>query len=240
MLVFTSSGYASTNESTIPEGFHDGEEGDVEANNCSAFGWEVDPDNRERDLEVRILSDDDPVPVATTVADLLREDVSACPGGTCGFNVDLWGLISSGETHQITVQVYDLETGRWVNLRNTPRELTCSRYFEGFHDGNDGNVVSSTCSAYGWVVDPDDRERDLEIRILADDDPVPVATTVAYHLRRGESECTEATCRFNVNLSGVISANETHQITVQAYDLETESWVNLHNTPKNLTCWVYP
>jgi hypothetical protein len=226
---------------TITYSDHEGYEGNVNSNNCSAFGWAADPDDRRRDLEIRVLADDDPIPVATTVADHTRGDVYICTEYiTCGFNVNLWGLISVGETHQITVQAYDLETGGWVNLRNTPRKLTCSRYFEGFHDGNDGNVVSSTCSAYGWVVDPDDRERDLEIRILADDDPVPVATTVAYHLRRGESECTEATCRFNVNLSGVISANETHQITVQAYDLETESWVNLHNTPKNLTCWVYP
>jgi hypothetical protein len=48
----------------------------VEAKNCIAFGWAVDHDDRQRDLEVRILSDDDPVPVVTAVADLLREDVS--------------------------------------------------------------------------------------------------------------------------------------------------------------------
>ncbi len=128
LSVFSSPGYASTNVSVIPEGYHDGGEGDVEANNCSAFGWTVDPDNRDRDLDVRILSDDDPEPVATTVADLLREDVSACPGGTCGFNVDLWGLISAGETHQITVQAFDVETAAWVDLESTPKDLTCHPY----------------------------------------------------------------------------------------------------------------
>jgi hypothetical protein len=63
--------------------------------------------------------------VATTVANLFRGDVSACKGGTCGFSVDLWGLISAGETHQITVQAFDLETSSWVDLGATPKDLAC-------------------------------------------------------------------------------------------------------------------
>ena len=109
--------------STLPEGFHDGMEGTVDANSCTAVGWAVDPDDRNRDLQVQILSDGSPV--ITMTANLLREDVGACPGGTCGFGVNLWGLISAGQVHQITAQAYDEETEAWLNLGATPKSLTC-------------------------------------------------------------------------------------------------------------------
>jgi hypothetical protein len=217
-----------------PEGYHGGIGGN--SRNCSAFGWAADPDDQERDVEIRILVDDDPVPVATTVADLPGVDVRACKGGTCGFSVELWGLISAGETHRITVPAFDLETESWMELRTTPKYLACWSYPEGYHDGNEGNVDSSNCSAFGWAADPDDRGRDLRIRILADDDPDPVATTVANLFRGDVSACKGGTCGFSVDLWGLISAGETHQITVQAFDLETSSWVDLGATPKDLAC----
>jgi hypothetical protein len=39
---------------------------------------------------------------------------------------------------------------------------------EGFHDGSDGQQNQFSCSAYGWVTDPDDRRIDLSLRILSD------------------------------------------------------------------------
>ena len=118
--------YTSPDNSKIPYSDHEGFEGRAGSTHCKAYGWAADPDDRRRDLKIRILADDDPVPVATTVADLTRGGLRICTGGTCGFNVNLSGLISAGETHQITVQAYDLETESWVDLDNTPKVLTCS------------------------------------------------------------------------------------------------------------------
>jgi hypothetical protein len=100
------------------------------------FGWTVDPDDRDRDLQVRILSDGSPV--ATTTADLPREDVQECPEGTCGFSVNLWGLISPGQEHHIAAQAYDEETSTWIDLWGTPKALTCMGYPEGYHDWDGG------------------------------------------------------------------------------------------------------
>jgi len=121
---FLVSGNASGQELPIfPEGFHDGMEGTVNAAGCSAFGWAVDPDDLDRDLKIQILSDGSQV--ATTTANLLREDVGSCTGGTCGFYVNLWGVISADKAHKITVQAFDEESGDWWNLEATPKSLTC-------------------------------------------------------------------------------------------------------------------
>ncbi len=228
-------------ESGAPIGWHDGVEGAVDAANCGAFGWAVDPDNPDTDLQVRILVDDNPEPVATVTADLLREDVGACSGGTCGFSVNLWDLIPHGEAHQITAQAQDLETGTWVDLAGTPKSLTCFGYPEGFHDGAEGTVDEGACVASGWAADPDDRDRDVLVRILADGTEVASAYASDY----GEDMdalgiCPGGTCRFTIQLWDLISHDVEHQITAQAYDEETLAWRDLSATPKSLTCQAPP
>jgi CSLREA domain-containing protein len=148
LLVFSPLQGAFAQESSLPEGFHDGNEGKVDVNNCSAFGWAADPDDRDRDLQVQILADG--TVVATTTADLLREDVGACTGGTCGFSVNLWDLISKNEEHKITAQAFDDETGLWHDLEATPRTLACLTsvtYFVNTTDDDDDGVCDEThCS----------------------------------------------------------------------------------------------
>ena len=117
---------ASAQESALPEGWHDGTEGTVNAAGCSAFGWAVDPDDRNRDVLVQILSDSNQV--TSINASDYGEDMDTlgiCPGGTCRFTVDLWGLITPDEEHQITTQAYDEETNAWLDLEATPKSLTC-------------------------------------------------------------------------------------------------------------------
>ncbi len=229
-------GVTYAQDSALPVGWHDGVDGTVNAASCGAFGWAVDPDYPDRDLQVQILSDGSPV--TTITANLLREDVGACPGGTCGFGANLWGLISAGEEHQITAQAYDEETGTWVNLSGTPKALTCWGYPEGFHDGMEGTVDANSCTASGWAADPDNRDRDLQVQILADG--IVVAETTANLLRPDVGACTEGTCGFSVDLWGLISPDQEHQITAQAYDEESVAWLNLEATPKSLTCQPLP
>jgi len=226
---------ASAQESALPEGWHDGTEGTVNAAGCSAFGWAADPDEPDRDLQIQIFADGHWV--AETTANLLREDVEACPGGTCGFSVDLWGLISAGQAHQITAQAYDVETSAWVNLSGTSKTLTCWGYPEGFHDGMEGTVDTNSCSAFGWAVDPDNRNRDVLVQILSDGYQVTSINASDY----GEDMdtlgiCPGGTCRFTVDLWGLITPDEKHQITTQAYDEETNAWLDLEATHKSLTC----
>jgi len=226
-------------ESLLPEGHHDGPEGVVNAKSCSAFGWAVDPDEPDVDLQVRILSDD--VEVATQTANLLRTDVGACTGGTCGFNVNLWGLISAGVPHEITAQALDEESGEWVNLSATPKSLTCFGYPEGFHDGAQGIVDQYDCNANGWAVDPDNRNRDLQVRVYSGEELI--ATTIASNYREDMDSlgiCPGGTCAWLVDLWGLISPDKEHQITARAHDVESDAWLDLEATPKSLTCQSPP
>ena len=232
LVIFPATGSVDAQVTAPPDGHHDGKEGPVNAGHCSAHGWAVDPDDPARDLQIQILTDGNPV--ATATANLLRPDVTACTGGTCGFEVNLWGLITAGAAHQITARAYDEETSTWVNLSETPKTLTCWGYPEGFHDGNEGQAGRDNCSAFGWAADPDNPNRDLQVRILADGNPV--ATATANLLRPDVTVCTGGSCGFRVDLLDVISPNEQHQITVQSYDQETNAWMNLKTTPKFLTC----
>lgn len=232
-IAFSSAGGVRAQEPAPPEGWHDGAVGTTNAAGCTAFGWAVDPDDRARDLAVQILVDG--APVASTTANLFRPEVTDCQDGTCGFNVNLWGLMTAGVTHRVTAQAYDVETGTWFDLSGTDKQLTCWGYPEGFHDGERGNVDSNSCTAFGWAVDPDNRDRDVEVRILADG--LPVATTTADLLRPDVTECPGGTCGWSVNLWGLISERETHTIRAQAYDVETAKWMDLEATPKSLACF---
>ena len=248
-LTFGEQGIAHTSKSaqivnladiinTLPEGFHDFWEGTQNALSCGAAGWTADPDDRNIDLNVRILSDG--VEVAQTVADTFGEgleEAGACPGGTCRFSVNLWSLISPDTDHLITVQAQDAQTGEWVDLSNTPKTLNCSSAPEGFHDFAEGTQNALSCVAEGWAADPNDRDIDLNVRILSDG--VEVAQTVADTFREGLDEagaCPGGTCSFNVNLWGLISPDTDHLIKVQAQDPQSGEWVDLSNTPKTLNC----
>ncbi len=220
----------------FPVGSHDGAFGESWASGCSAFGWVVDPGQPERELTVRILADD--TEVAKGPANVLRSDVPDCTDGTCGFGFNLWGLITPGLEHTITAQAYDYETETWVSLAGTPKTLTCWGYPEGFHDGSAGIVDQDNCTAFGWVVDPDDQARDVRVEILSDDNWV--AEVNANLLREDVEECTDGICGFSVNLWDLISPDVQHSITAQAYDEETSQWLNLEATPKGLTCQSPP
>ncbi|HSL31507.1 MAG TPA: hypothetical protein VK900_20055 [Anaerolineales bacterium] len=111
---------------TLPDGFHDAAEGMQNPFSCVAEGWAADPDDRNIDLNVRILSDG--AEVAQTTAGTFRpdlEEAGVCPGGTCSFSVNLIGLIALGVDHSITAQAQDAQSGEWVDLGATPRTLNC-------------------------------------------------------------------------------------------------------------------
>ena len=112
------------------DGWHDGTEGIGHANSCDVSGFALDTNDRERYVQINILSDGEEVIHELMFADLAWDDLRGVCGddGSCGFYVNLWGLISNYEEHQITVQVYDQETEAWVDLGGTPRTLTCVNY----------------------------------------------------------------------------------------------------------------
>jgi hypothetical protein len=219
------------------EGFHDGTEGEVRSTGCSAFGWVVDPDDPNRDVTVQVWVDGE-ILVEEVTADLYREGIDAdlCPEGTCGYVVDLWGKISAGVEHTIAVQAYDEESEDWWGLEATPKTLTCWGYPEGHHDGDDGDKGYPACSAFGWVIDPDDPNRDVTVQVMVDGLWLEDLTADQYREDIDPIICPQGTCGFSTELGDKISLNQPHEITVQAYDVESDSWLDLYSTPKTLTC----
>jgi hypothetical protein len=133
----------------LPEGYHDGMYGLHHQSSCVALGWTADPNDRNIDLTVRILSDG--VEVAQTTASTFRqdlEDAGVCPGGTCSFSIDLWDLISHDTDHSITVQALDAQTAEWADLTETPRTLHCSELaWQQVNDNGFGDPLTISVTA---------------------------------------------------------------------------------------------
>jgi predicted GH43/DUF377 family glycosyl hydrolase len=109
----------------------------------------------------------------------------------------------------------------------------------GHHDGDEGTTTYPSCSAFGWVADPDDPSLDVTVQVLVDGRWV--AELAADQFRQdvldAEPElCPDGTCGFSVELGDKIALNVPHTVTVQAYDEESQDWWGLEGTPKTLTC----
>jgi Tol biopolymer transport system component len=130
----------------LPEGYHDYDQGDVPSWACNAGGWAVDPDNREADIAVEIDVDGDPLQDLLYAGEY-REDLDnagVCVDGYCGFSTSLWGRISTYETHSIVAYAQDIPSGEWVQLYNSPKDLTCRTYDIYAYDPLNGETKQIT------------------------------------------------------------------------------------------------
>lgn len=121
-------------------GTHDAYTGTVPASQCRADGWAAYSSDKSLDLNVRILSDG--VQVATGVAGTYRGDLETagvCTGGTCGFFINLSGLITTGVNHTITAQAQNPGDSSWVTLASSPKTLNCGA-------GMAGTLTASNCT----------------------------------------------------------------------------------------------
>ncbi len=113
----------------LPEGFHDYDSGDVPSWACNAGGWAADPDDREADVNIEIVVDDQHL--TNLVAGEFRQDLldaGVCVDGNCSFSTSLWGAISSYEPHRVDIWAQDTTAGDWVLLSNSAKTLTCRTY----------------------------------------------------------------------------------------------------------------
>jgi dipeptidyl aminopeptidase/acylaminoacyl peptidase len=109
-----------------PVGSHDGFEGGLHNFVCTADGWAVDPDDRNVDVQVRVLANG--VVVGEVTANQFRPDLDAagvCPGGTCAFRFLLWGRITALVAYSIRAEARDAQTGNWTALAGTPKMARC-------------------------------------------------------------------------------------------------------------------
>ena len=129
----------------LPEGFHDGDQGDGPAWACNANGWAVDPDDRAARLNIEVVVDDQTV--ANLTADQFRQDlqdIGACEGGNCGFSTSLWDLISSYEPHRVDTWAQDSTSGEWFLLSGSEKTLTCRTQDIYAFDAKKGVTVQLT------------------------------------------------------------------------------------------------
>ena len=129
-------------------------------------------------------------------------------------------------------------TARFDNLEVATGEVFLP---EGFHDGAGGIVPSWDCGVGGWAADPDNTSADLWIMVTVDGNPLNELLTAGEYRQDllDAGACADGTCSFWTSLWELITPYETHSIDVYAADNETEDWVRLYNTPKDLTCKTF-
>ncbi len=118
--------YIAPAKNRYPVGYLNGNKGKVTQEHCVAYGWAIDPDDKSAKINVEIYSDWKVI--ATTVANVYRADLKIfqlCPDGTCGFEVDLWPLISANTEHDIWMHVQDAQTGIWTTLSGSHKKIEC-------------------------------------------------------------------------------------------------------------------
>ncbi|MBI4137944.1 MAG: S8 family serine peptidase, partial [Candidatus Sungbacteria bacterium] len=106
------------NFSRLPTGSHDGAQGAVFWDQCTAFGWAMDPDDPSHPVNVGVTVDGGESKT-TVSANKFRQDLQnagACPGGNCAFSIDLRPYMQSGITAKVEVAAFDLQTGEKKTL----------------------------------------------------------------------------------------------------------------------------
>lgn len=107
-------------------GSHDGAQGVVFFDQCAAFGWATDTDDRNQFVTVRVYADG--ALVAQGLANQFRpdlKDAGMCTDGTCAFGISLLEYLQPHVSSVIRARAVDPETAEEVNLTNTPQKITC-------------------------------------------------------------------------------------------------------------------
>lgn len=112
---------------------------------------------------------------------------------------------------------------------------------QGWHDGMSGSVSAPQCLVYGWACDTGVISRKVSARIMVDGGGTPLATLTADQTGEAAiaSQCGgDGNRRFSYTIPDNSSLRDgaAHNYTVQALDVESNTWVNLNGTPKSMTC----
>lgn len=105
------------------------------------------------------------------------------------------------------------------------------------HDGAEQQTTPTACRAFGWLVDSNDRDIDLTVRVLVDG--VEVAQDTADDYRPDldmNSVCPDGTCAFEVDLWPLLTPGQPHTVVVQGQNPATSQWADLEGSPRQLTC----
>ncbi len=114
----------------LPEGYHDYDEGDVPSwacdGNVSVGGWAADPDDREVDLAIEVIVNEEPLDEWLYASEYRPDldEAEVCVDGNCSFHspLELPPFIGS---NSIFVYAQDIPTGEWVQLSSSPKTITC-------------------------------------------------------------------------------------------------------------------
>lgn len=121
---------------------------------------------------------------------------------------------------------FDIQADMWKAVQVFDEDWDATEANPGFprgsHDYDNGDVPDWACNAGGWVMDPDDQTRPVDIRILSDGVEVYSDSITGFG--------------FQAHLWDIISSYEPHELLVEAYDLESETWYPLENSPRTLIC----
>jgi hypothetical protein len=112
----------------------------------------------------------------------------------------------------------------------------------GSHDDYSGTQFLPQCRAIGWATDPDVPASAVEVRFNVDGTGWITGPWASLYRAGLESECPSRNgfCAFDIDLSSLVTLDDTHEIWVQAKDVNTGQFVNIANTRKSIICQDLP
>ena len=136
-----------------PEGVHENNN----AETCRVDGWAVDPDDRNIDLTTRLTltpngQSSQGALVVIDIANKFRADLlinKTCTDGTCGFNTVVSGALGfeNGKEYSVVAEAKDAQTGEWITLSDTPKNITC-----GEDDDDFGTIIVNSNIPTTWTI----------------------------------------------------------------------------------------
>ncbi len=150
-------------------GSHDGAQGVVFFNQCSAFGWATDTDNRSKFVTVRVYADG--TLITQGLANQFRSDLkdaNVCADGTCAFGISLFEYLRPHTSSVIRVRAVDPETAEEVNLSNTPQKMTC---IEPAQTSAPADIFITNVEACGGGVSPQENSQCIDPEVFSENPP---------------------------------------------------------------------
>jgi hypothetical protein len=90
----------------------------------------------------------------------------------------------------------------------------------------------------GWASDPNDRTKDVPVRVLVDGKLRLALVANQYRADLPPVIGGDGTAGFWVDLSEILTPGIVHEIRVEAQDLETRQWALLNLSPRGMSCDV--
>jgi hypothetical protein len=214
-----------------PTGWHDGNYGTVDANNCLVYGWAYDPDSPNDPIRIHIYVGGpagSSAPVYQTWAYRYRPDLCSGPNALCnvGFEFALPSQYRDGVSRSIYVYAINAQGGNNPLLNGSPKSLACKP------SSPPPPTLNVSCS-----VSPNPANTDQQVTFTAD----ATGGTGSYSYSwSGACTGNSQTCQKSFSSAGTYTATVNVTSGSQTKSASCNVTVNQSSLPLQVSCSAFP